>query len=239
MADGDRRELADGFDGGDWQRFAQLAQAIEYQYPEVPGQLGLQPVDNWRDWLPPPTSYRGIYLFLWVALSVVLITSVFTGLIRKDGLSSAVIMPVLMIAVNWVGMKAYGIWALVAVTAARLDVLLSQWLVPRRWYRQGAGLLLLRHILPGAAPAFLAYIWSGGPAWLRWGSAVAVFLGVLYFTNQALSGGKVSIWARAWRAVKLRVGRLPWHTLQHPGLVVVIVVLVMAATVYWRMKGVA
>ena len=238
MADGDRRELADGFDGGDWQRFAQLAQAIEYQYPEVPGQLGLQPVDNWRDWLPP-TSYRGIYLFLWVALSVVLITSVFTGLIRKDGLSSAVVMPVLMIAVNWVGMKAYGIWALVAVAAARLDVLLSQWLVPRRWYRQGAGLLLLRHILPSAAPAFLAYIWSGGPAWLRWGSAVAVFLGVLYFTNQALSGGKLSIWARAWRAVKLRVGRLPWHALQHQGLVVVIVVLVMAATVYWRMKGVA
>ncbi|MCW1243776.1 hypothetical protein OC610_05115, partial [Pseudomonas sp. SAICEU22] len=74
---------------------------------------------------------------------------------------------------------------------------------------------------------------------LRWGSSVAVCLGILYFTNQALSGGKVSIWARAWRAVKLRVGRLPWHTLQHQGLVVVIVVLVMAATVYWRMKGVA
>jgi hypothetical protein len=238
MADGDRRELADGFDGSDWQRFAQLAQTIEYQYPEVPEQLGLQPVDNWRDWLPP-TSYRGIYLFLWVALSVVLITSVFTGLMRRDGPGSVILLPLLMIIVNWVGEKAHGIWTLVAVAAARLDVLLSQKLIPRCWYRQGAGLLLLRHILPSAATAALAYVCSGGAAWLRWGGTVTVFLGILFFTNQALSGGKVSIWARAWRAVKLRVGRLPWHALQHQGFVVVIVVLVMAATVYWRMKGVA
>ncbi|MGX1174371.1 J domain-containing protein [Pseudomonas sp. R151218B TE3479] len=237
MADVHRRELADGFDSGDWQRFVQLAQAVEYQYPEVPEQFGLQPLDNWRDWLPP-TSYRGIYLFLWAALSVVLFTSVFTGLIRRDGPGSAVLMPVLMIVVNWVGMKAYEIWALVALAAVRLDVLLSQWLIPRRWYRQGAGLLLLRHILPSAVPAALAYIWSGGAPWLRWGGAITVFLGILFFTNQALSGGKVSMWARALRAVKLWVGRL-CHKLQHQGLVVVIVVLVMAATVYFRMKGVA
>ena len=47
------------------------------------------------------------------------------------------------------------------------------------------------------------------------------------------------MWARALRAVKLWIGRLLWHKLQHQGLVVVIVVLVMAATVYFRMKGVA
>jgi hypothetical protein len=71
------------------------------------------------------------------------------------------------------------------------------------------------------------------------GGAITVFLGILFFTNQALSGGKVSMWARALRAVKLWIGRLLWHKLQHQGLVVVIVVLVMAATVYFRMKGVA
>jgi hypothetical protein len=67
---------------------------------------------------------------------------------------------------------------------------------------------------------------------------VVVFLGTIYFTNVALSGGRVSMWARALRALKLKAGQLPWHMLQREGLVVVIAVAVMAATVYFRMKTV-
>ncbi|MEH6350672.1 J domain-containing protein [Pseudomonas sp. 3JA] len=237
MTDQRRREMADGFSSVDWQRFAELAQAIEYQYPEVPQRLGLQPLDNWRDWLPP-TSYRGVYLFLWLALSAVLVISVFTGLMRKDWLGTSVLMPLMMLVLNWIGMKAYQVWAMVAVAAGRLDVLLSRLLLPHRWYRQGAGLLLLRHILPSAVPAALAYAWSSHVPWLRWVSPLAVFLGTIYFTNEALSGGKVSIWARALRGLKLGIGRLPWHMLKREGLLAVIAVAVMAATVYFRMKAV-
>lgn len=237
MTDGRRREMADGFSSLDWQRFAELAQTIEYQYPEVPQRLGLQPLDSWRDWLPP-TSYRGVYLFLWVALSAVLIISVFIGPMRKDGAGVVLLMPLMMLVVNWIGMKAYYVWAMVAVAAGRLDVLLSRSLIPRRWYRRGAGLLLLRHILPSALPAALAFAWSSDVLWLRWVSSVVVFLGTIYFTNDVLSGGKVSMWARALRALKLGIGRLPWHLLKREGVLALIAVAVMAATVYFRMKAV-
>ncbi|MEN2396516.1 J domain-containing protein [Pseudomonas halotolerans] len=237
MTDRRRREMADGFSGLDWQRFAELAQAIEYQYPELPQRLGLQPLDNWREWLPP-TSYGRVYLFLWVALSAVLIVSVFFGPMKKDGVGVLLLMPLMMMFVNWIGMKAYHVWARVAVVAGRLDVLISRLLLPRRWYRQGAGLLLLRHVLPSAVPAALACAWSSDVLWLRWVSPVVVFLGTIYFTNDALSGGKASMWARALRALRLRVGQLPWHLLKREGLLAVIAVAVMAATVYFRMSAV-
>ncbi|WP_417696596.1 J domain-containing protein [Pseudomonas sp.] len=237
MTDGRRREVADGFSALDWQRFAELGQAIEYQYPEVPQRLGLQPLDNWREWLPP-TSYRRVYLFLWMALSAVLIASVFFGPMKKDGLGVVFFMPLMMLFVNWIGMKAYHVWARVAVVAGRLDVLISRLILPRRWYRQGAGLLLLRHVLPSTVPAALACLWSSDVLWLRWVSPVVVFLGTIYFTNDALSGGKASMWARALRALKLRVGQLPWHLLKREGLLAVIAVAVTAATVYFRMSAV-
>lgn len=237
MTDRRRREMADCFSSLDWQRFAELAQAIEYQYPEVPQRLGLQPLDNWRNWLPA-TNYRGVYLFLWMALSAVLVASVLTGPTKKDALGIVVIMPLIMLVLIWIGMKAYHVWAMVAVVAGQLDVLLSRLLLPRRWYRQGAGLLLLRHILPSAVPAAVACAWSDGVLWLRWVSPVVVFLGTIYFTNVALGGGKVPMWARTLRALKLKAGQLPWHMLQRESLLVVIAVAVMAVSVYFRMKAV-
>jgi hypothetical protein len=236
MTDRRRREMADGLSNLDWQRFTELAQAIEYQYPQVPQRLGLQPLGNWRDWLPP-TSYHGVYLFLWLALSVVLIVSLLAGPSEKVDLVSAIIMPLMMAFVNWIGSKAYVVWAMVAVMAGRLDVLLSRRLIPPRWYRQGAGLLLLRHLLPATVPAALAYLWSYDVLWLRWVSPMLVFLGAVYFTNDALSGGRVSMWGRALGALKSGMGRLPWHLLQRQGLLAVIAVAVTAITVYFRMKA--
>ena len=82
MSDRHRRAMADYFTSLDWQRFSQLAQDIEYQYPEVPQRLGLQPLDNWRDWLPA-THYSGVYLFLWLALSALLVVSLLSGSSKK------------------------------------------------------------------------------------------------------------------------------------------------------------
>ncbi len=78
MSDEQRRGMADAFTALDWQRFSQLAETIEYQYPELPERLGLKPLDNWRDWLPA-TSYSGASLFLWFSLSVLLIVSLLAG----------------------------------------------------------------------------------------------------------------------------------------------------------------
>lgn len=234
MSDRRRRGLADYFTGLDWQRFTQLAQTIENQYPELPERLGLQPLDNWRDWLPA-TNFRGVYLFLWLALSALVVPSLLAGPIKRDGLPSLLIMPLFMPVVIWLGMKAYQFWSTVVVYVGSLDVLLSQWTVPRRWYRQGAGLLLLRHILPSAVPAALAYAWSSNVPWLRWISPVLVFAGTLYFTNIALSGGKVSMVVRAARAIKLKLAQLPWHLLQREGILVFCAVVAMAIWVYAHM----
>lgn len=235
MTDRRRREMADSLSDLDWQRFSELAQTIEYQYPEVAQDLGLQPLSNWRDWLPP-AGYPGVYLFLWLALSGVLIASLLAGPIEKVSLVSTILMPLFMLFVSWIGSKAYGVWSMVAVAVGALDVLLSRRLIPRRWYREGAGLLLLRHVLPSAVPAAFACIWSYDVLWLRWVSPILVFLGTIYFMNDALSGSRISWWGRALRALKSGVGRLPWHRLRSQGLLAVIAIAVMAVIVYVRMK---
>lgn len=234
MSDAQRRGMADYFTGLDWQQFSKLAQTIEYQYPELPERLGLKPLDNWRDWLPA-TSFRGVYLFLWITLAALLIASLLSSLSKRDGVVVALV-PLFLPALMWLGMKAYEFWSTGAVFAGSLDVRLSQWLLPRSLYRQGAGLLVLRHLLPSAVPAALAFSWSGNVPWLRWISPVVVFLGTLYFTNAALRGGKPSMWARASRAIKLKMGRLPWHLLKREGLLVLVAVAAMAVWVYSKMK---
>lgn len=234
MSDSDRRAMADYFTSLDWQRFSQLAQDIEYQYPEVPQRLGLQPLNNWRDWLPA-TDYAGVYLFLWLALSALLVVSLLADSSNSSGWDTTVLMPLFMMAVVGGGMKAYQMWAFAVVRVGRLDVLLSRWLLPRGWYRQGAGLLVLRHILPSAIPAVVAYAWSDPAMWLQWASPVIVFSGAVYYTNAALSG-KPTLPVRAIRAVKLKVGRWPWHLFQREGFVVLVTIAVMAGWVYWRMK---
>ncbi|MDO7898348.1 J domain-containing protein [Pseudomonas citrulli] len=235
MGDARRRAMADHFTGLDWQRFTQLAESIEYQYPEVPERLGLQPLDNWRDWLPA-TSYRGVSLFLWFALSALIMVSLLATPDNRDEPLIVLLMPFLMPALLWLGIKVYYAWTYVAIAAGQVDVWLSQRLVPRRWYRQGAGLLVLRHVLPSAVPAALACAWSETLPWLRWVSPPVVFLGTLYFTQMALSGGRVSIWARVRRAIMLQVGRLPWHWLRHESVPVLVGVVVMAAWVYSRLR---
>lgn len=237
MSDRRRRGMADYFTGLDWQRFTQLAQSIEYQYPEVPQRLGLQPLDNWRDWLPAE-SYRGVYLFLWLTLSALVVSSLLAVPMKRNGLGAVVVLPLMMPVLMWFGAKVYQVWAMVAVAAGHLDVLLSRWLLPRRWYRQGAGLLVLRHILPSAVPAAVACACSANVPWLRWVSPVVVFLGTIYFTNSALSGGKVSIGTRAWRAIKLKVERLPWHMLKREGILVLMAVAAMAVWIHMHIKTV-
>jgi hypothetical protein len=84
----------------------------------------------------------------------------------------------------------------------------------------------------------VAYAWSDHVLWLQWMSPVVVFLGTIYFTNTALSGGQLSLPARALRGIKLKVDRLPWHVLKREGVLVLVAVATMAGWVYWHMKPV-
>ncbi|MCI8210012.1 heat-shock protein [Pseudomonas sp. S25] len=236
MSDHRRRSMADYFTSLDWQRFTQLAQSIEYQNPDIPRRLGLQPLENWRDWLPP-SSYRSIYIFLWLALSAVLIASALLGPGKTGQLGSIIFLPVFVPVVMWIGMKAYHVWAMVAVALGKVDVIISRELIPHRWYRQGAGLLLFRHIVPCLAPAALAWVWSASTTALIPMGPMLVLLGTLYFTDEALSGGQVSLGARALAAIKRKAGRLPWHLLQRESLIAIFAVLGTAGFVYFRMKN--
>jgi len=235
LSDSRRRALADGFTGHDWQRFTQLAETIEYQHPEMPERLGVTPLDNWRDWLPAAT-YRPVFVFLWLALSLVILPSLISYSKAKGDLAAMLVIPLFVPGVLFLGLRAYRLWSMLAVPMASIDVALSRWLLPHRVYRQGAGLLLLRHILPSLAPAVLAYAWAGDVLWLRWVGSAVVFLGTLYFTNGVLRGGKLSIWDRAARAIKARFARLPWHPLRRQGVLCFLAGIAMWVWVYLRLR---
>jgi hypothetical protein len=237
MSDSRRRGLADSLTSLEWQHFVQIAQSIDYQYPELPQRLGLKPLDNWRDWLPPE-SYRGVYFFVWLALSVVVMSPMLAETASKDGLVGLLVMlPIISLftlVATWLGMKAYHIWSMVAVSAGSTDVQLSRRLLPRSWYRQGAGLLMLRHIFPSAVPAALSSLWSSHVPWMQWVSPVVVFLGTLYFTNMALCGGKTPIWVRALQTVRDKFGLLLQSVLRE-SILMPIAIIVCCAMAYWRM----
>lgn len=229
-----RRAMADSFSALEWQRFTELAQAVEYRYPDVPRQLGLQPLDNWRDWLPAD-DYHGVYLFLWFALSGLLYALM--SMTRTMDMTSGVLMPILVLLALGIGNKVYKVWGLIAAALLTLDITLSKSLLAQRWYRQGAGLLVIRHILPSVAPATLAAIWSVGVLWLQWSSTIVVFLGTIYFTNTALMGGRVSLWVRGLRAIQRGFARLPMRWLSKQQVIIALGVGLMAAIVVWRMHG--
>lgn len=235
MSDSKRRVMADGFSGHDWQRFTQFAHAIEDQHPDLPERLGLTPLDNWRDWLPA-VSYRPVFVFLWLALSLVILPSLITYTKTKGDLAAMLVIPLFVPGVLFLGMKLYRLVSMVVLPMASIDVPLSRWLLPHRLYRQGAGLLLLRHVLPALVPAGLALAWAGNVTWLRWCGPALVFLGTLYFTNAVLRGGKLAIWDRVARAVKARLGRLPWHLLRREGVLIALAVIAMGLWVYMRSR---
>lgn len=218
LTDRRRREIADGFSGHDWQRFSELAESVEHQNRDLPKRLGLQPLDNWRDWLPA-SSFKGVYGFLWFALALLVGYSLLDHPQRVDGLAAALAVLIFIPGAMYLGNTVYRFWSMVAVSAVSLDIRLSQLLVPPRWYRRGAGLLLLRHIVPAIVPAIYAAVWSRSVPGLRWLSPLLVYLGTLYFTHVALSGGKPSIWNRAARATKGQMARLSWRGLWQGALI--------------------
>ncbi|TFF35835.1 J domain-containing protein [Pseudomonas sp. RIT623] len=234
MSDRQRRSLADLFHDYDWQRFSELAQTLEYQHPELPARLDLQPLDNWRQWLPA-TSYFGVYAFLWFSLSLLLLATLVTHPNRL-GSSALLLSPLFVAAVVFVGMKVYRIWTFLAVLLAPLDVPLSRWMLPPTWYRQSAGLLVLRHVLPSAAPAALAFVWCKEVPWLQWSSPLLMFVGTLYFTHLALSGGRVPLWDRLRAAIMRPLRRLPWHLLRRENVLICLAVIATGIWVFMRAK---
>lgn len=189
LSDYERRQLADRFDGPQWQHFTQLAQAVEYQYPEVYERLGLSTLDNWRDWLPA-TSYRGVWLYLWIVISALLTFSKPEGTTVSRRLGDVILLPIVMLLVMFFGVRLYALWAAMVQAAAGLDIALSRLLIPRSLYRQGAGLLLLRHVLPTVLPALLAHQWCTSEPWLSWTAPVVIVFGTLYLTDLSLRGGQ-------------------------------------------------
>lgn len=230
LTDTRRRQLADRCEGHDWHRFTELAHTFEYYSPELPERLGLQPLNNWRNWLPV-SSHGEVQFFLWLAMSWVMIMAELTrpGILIDP--VATLIFPFLVPVLIAIGRKAYSLWTQVAVFVGAVDVVISKHLVPARWYRGGAGLLVLRHVLPMAIPAGLAYMWSGPLLWLKVANPGVVCLGTLYFTNMAL-GGKASALGRGSQSAMQQLQRLPWHWLRREAMLAVVAVIGAAVAMY-------
>jgi hypothetical protein len=234
LTDSDRRQLADKCEGHDWHRFTELAHTFEYHYPELPEHLGLKPLNHWRNWLPANNCWE-VSLFLWLAISAVVILGEWARNPPRLDMVAMVLLPLMVAIVIGIGSKAYSFWAGAAVASGRLDITVSKYIVPSCWYRDGAGLLIFRHLLPTVVPAGLAYLWSGSLPWLKVISPVLVCLGALYFTDMALSG-KASVLGRMVQGLQHQLQRLPWHWLRQESVLGVLAVVGALAAMYLSVR---
>lgn len=234
LTDCQRRLLADRCTPQDWQRFTELAKSIEY-HPELPGLLGLEPLKTWRNWLPAG-NYWELRVFLWAALtSVLVLGSLMQAGLRTDLLSVAILSSMTFGAIIF-GQKAYNVWASAAMGSASMDIAVSQRLIPARWYRGGAGLLVFRHVIPSVVPALLLYLMSGSWLGLKVINALVAYLGTLYLTDMALCG-KVSVLGRGRLIIEKQLQRLPWHWLRRDALLGIAAVVGAAAAMYLSVRG--
>lgn len=176
LSDAQRRRAADAFTQADWQACNELAQALEYQYPEACEQLGVRYCSHWRRWLPQPVDKK-LYVGLWALLTFTLGTH---SLVDYQGarhgwinaLLSALVSAPLML---WIGTAVYCLWGRVARAVGRRDVLISRKLIPTRYYGQGSGLLLVRHLLPLAAGSLAVGAALSHTGWQKWANTGWLF----------------------------------------------------------------
>lgn len=224
----DRRRAADSFSAKDWQKCMELAGALEYQYPDACERLGVTYISHWRRWLPRPRD-NGLYAGFWLILSLLLGThSVVEYQGSSYGWANAAICAVVSVPLMlWFGTAVYHIWARTARPVLLVEMPLSRLLVPARFYRQGSGLLVLRHLLPLAVGSVLISAPFKHVPWPKEASAVGLF---------AL--GSVLLWLSFERRLSLpeswlkRLGQVHWRQVRRTGLLV-LAIGATAALLHW------
>ena len=199
LAEREARRLVDHFDEDDWQACDALDEVLSVRYPELPGLLGLQRDTRWqrwqpRKWMAPATVYVWMLLFAAMYGTSLQEAQLPFYLERSGGFLALAFKDLLISAgvVAWLAMIARG-WSRLALYLTRLDVPLSQFILPSAWCDRGAGMLILRHGIPAAlfAAIVAGFAPTQVPSWATFGGAFAlqiVFLGLV--------GSRRSPWPR-------------------------------------------
>ncbi len=198
LTNGQRRLMADGFDNDTWDACDQLESTALRTSGLLP-RLAVEQLPDWRRWRPG-RDRADHYLFWWPALFVVVVA--FSREFDAPSLVGAAIASTFLVVL---GSWLTRLWTAFMYPLASVDVWLGERLLPVRYYREGSGLLPLRHLLPCALMGLL--IWhvahhTLGMIALGVGGVGA--FGLLAYLNYTLAprSGRPALWARIAVLVK-------------------------------------
>ncbi|WP_462381380.1 J domain-containing protein [Pseudomonas sp. Marseille-QA0892] len=205
MTAGERRLFADDLSEADWQACVETAGRVERRGTELANELEGFYLEDWRAWWPHG-GWRAAYVYIAVVLSVAFSA---VGLLRRsvDSVGDAFVTValasfvgiIMVVPLKWAAM----IWAALARACTRADVAISVRLFPEM-ARGGAGVLLLRHLVPCFCLAGLLWVWARAVPALANTLALGMFIGSLKFVQTIKQGNSPTAWIS-----ELSV-QLPW-----------------------------
>jgi len=147
MSDSERRCMADRFSWEDWQECEELDARTPQRYKKP--QMKVYYCDDWRAWKPKSWTRKAAF-FAWLFTCIAIGTRHFLQPgDRANPLATDVFLLMVMSGVVvLVGTLLLGIWQYVARDMAGIDVRISRWLIPHSCWRNGAGVMLIRHLVP-------------------------------------------------------------------------------------------
>ncbi|WP_131173254.1 J domain-containing protein [Phytopseudomonas dryadis] len=202
MSNGQRRRMADGFGEQDWQACQALAATV--RMPHRPSVQGVLYFPEWRQWRPREWgAFAALYAWLLTAL-VLLINQAYRPSaadgqsLLRDGLLALVASAV---TIALLSLLRRG-WGWMARRLASLDVWLSRFILPAGVWRQGAGLLLIRHLLPATMFALLVGAWAKHVPWAA-ALAMMTLIGSVCFLAAVTAGASPTGW---WTLLRRGIG---------------------------------
>lgn len=205
MTAGERRLFADDLSDADWQACVETAGRIERRGLEIADALEGFYLEDWRAWWPHG-GWRAAYVYVAVLLAVAFsavgllrhsVDSVGDALLTLALASFAAI--VLVVPLKWAAM----IWSAIARACTRADVALSIRLFPEM-AQGGAGVLLLRHLVPCFCLAGLVWVWARAVPALANTLALGIVIGSIKFVQTIKQGNSPTAW------ISELSSKLPW-----------------------------
>lgn len=211
MTAGKRRAWVDNMSDGDWQACLEIANRIERHEDKLASEFGSVFLRDWRAWWPHG-GWRSAYFYIAVLLCIAFSA---VGLQQSAVESTAdkfvtvalaaFAAAILVIPLQWVARA----WAAVARALTPVDVAVSQWIFPRVALG-GTGVLLLRHLVPCGALAWVVWYWTQARPAIAGILATFVVLGGIKFVQTIQQGDSPTAWisgAPAWLPLLGRVLR--------------------------------
>ncbi|MDR0210810.1 MAG: J domain-containing protein [Pseudomonas putida] len=202
-----RRRLADSFTQSEWQHCLRVSDQVESQSQTLCERLGLDVQEGWRRWLP--RSFGPLFVYIWLMYGTVMLL--------QDDLSRwrwTTIDVVLRLLFSLVGgalcIGVYSVLSRFATWLVAVDIPLSRVLLPAGLYRRGAGLLVLRHVLPVVVLAVGAASMLATQPW--WERAVPFLLLAfsLYLTDATLRDRVPRPWSRVYLSLTRPTQEAGW-----------------------------